>query len=214
MSESPIAEKKRVLRPAAMAQRKSLSRTDYFSSSRSIQGRVLQFSAFINCGSVVLYSPIQNEVATREIHDYALMAGKRVFYPRVDKENSAELVQVTSVTDFLVGRFGVLEPIGSASLLEQETSGLVVFVPGLVFDTRGNRLGRGIGWYDRLLMQLSKAISVGLAYDFQFIDEVPTEPWDQRVQYIITETREFDCRGTPLHSDHQNLYTSIGKGVL
>jgi 5-formyltetrahydrofolate cyclo-ligase len=74
---------------------------------------------------------------------------------------------------------------------------MVVFVPGLIFDCHGNRLGRGIGWYDQLLKQLNRGtVSVALGYDFQMVDEVPTDTWDEKVHYVITEKRVIDC-GTP-----------------
>jgi 5-formyltetrahydrofolate cyclo-ligase len=71
---------------------------------------------------------------------------------------------------------------------------LVVFVPGVVFDLQGHRLGRGRGWYDQLLNRLRPgAIFVGLAYEFQVVEEVPTQPWDEPVHYVITEKRLINC---------------------
>jgi len=82
--------------------------------------------------------------------------------------------------------------------LTTKQRGMVVFLPGLVFDSLGNRLGRGIGWYDRLLKTMGKgAVFVALAYEFQMVDEVPTEAWDEKVDYVITEKRVIDCGGTP-----------------
>jgi 5-formyltetrahydrofolate cyclo-ligase len=77
---------------------------------------------------------------------------------------------------------------------------MVVFVPGVAFDVRGNRLGRGKGWYDRLLEKSGRATFVALAYDFQIVDAVPSEDWDQRVHYLITERRIIDCGSMPAQS--------------
>jgi 5-formyltetrahydrofolate cyclo-ligase len=75
--------------------------------------------------------------------------------------------------------------------------GLIVFVPGVAFDTRGQRLGRGKGWYDRLLRQLGgNTVFVGLGYEFQIVEEVPTESWDEKVHYVVTEERVIDCAET------------------
>jgi hypothetical protein len=60
--------------------------------------------------------------------------------------------------------------------------------------------GTGKGWYDRLIKELGEAILVALAYDFQIVDEVPAEEWDQRVHYVITERSVVDCRSVPVQS--------------
>jgi 5-formyltetrahydrofolate cyclo-ligase len=70
---------------------------------------------------------------------------------------------------------------------------LVVFVPGVVFDLCGNRLGRGGGWYDRILAQLNRGVFVGLAYDFQVVEKLAAEEWDRKVHFVITENRVIDC---------------------
>ena len=70
----------------------------------------------------------------------------------------------------------------------------MLFVPGLAFDLEGNRLGRGGGWYDRVLAGLGKAVKrVGLAYEFQIMERLPVEAWDQKVHQIVTEKRVVDC---------------------
>jgi 5-formyltetrahydrofolate cyclo-ligase len=158
-----------------------------------IQEKVLQFPLYILARSVALYSPIQNEVDTATIRDHALGASKIVYYPLI-QENRIELAQVESVEGLKVGHWGIFEPIAGRRLSDTETRGLVIMVPGLVFDCQGNRLGRGAGWYDRLLREIGGSVtSVGLAYDFQIVEKVPADPWDQRVDYIMTERRIIDC---------------------
>ena len=73
-------------------------------------------------------------------------------------------------------------------------AGLVVFVPGVAFDCNGNRLGRGTGWYDRLLGGLDARVPrIALAYEFQLLEEVPVEPGDLPVHAIVTEKRVIAC---------------------
>ena len=195
-----MRQSKDVLRAGVLARRSLLSKGDALFWSGNIQTRALQFLPYITCRSLALYSPIQNEVETGEIRDRALVAGKRVFFPRWGYRESLELVQIDSPSDLRMGRFGILEPAGD-SRLPQDHGDLVVFVPGVAFDSRGNRLGRGKGWYDRLITELGRATLVALAYDFQIVDEVPTASWDQRVHYVITERRIVDCRSIPEQSD-------------
>ena len=146
-----MREKKHSLRAAALAQRSLLSRSESLARSRLIQARVLQFPPYLLRRSVALYNPIQNEVETGEIRDHALVTGKNVFFPRFGPKDSLELIKIGSATEFSPGRFGILEPTGEGRLAGRDREELVVFVPGVAFDLRGNRLGRGKGWYDRLI---------------------------------------------------------------
>jgi 5-formyltetrahydrofolate cyclo-ligase len=196
----PMREKKDSLRAAALAQRSLLSRSESLARSRLIQAQVLQFPPYLLRLSVALYNPIQNEVETGEIRDHALVKGKNVFFPRFRLEDSLELVKIGSATEFSPGRFGIPEPTGERRLAGRDREELVVFLPGVAFDLRGNRLGRGKGWYDRLIKELGEATLVALAYDFQIVDEVPAEEWDQRVHYVITERSVVDCRSMPVQS--------------
>jgi 5-formyltetrahydrofolate cyclo-ligase len=195
-----MRERKNSLRAAALAQRALLPRAESLFRSRSIQAKALQFLPYLTRRSVAVYSPIQNEVETAAIRDHALAEGKRVFYPRCTAANVLELIEIGSVSDLGRGRFGILEPTGERRLPCQDQEELVVFVPGVAFDLQGNRLGRGEGWYDRLIEKLGRASLVALAYDFQIVDEVPAEEWDQRVHYLITERRIVDCGSMPAQS--------------
>ena len=196
-----MREEKQSLRAAALAQRSLLSRSESFARSRLIQARVLQLPPYLLSRSVALYNPIQNEVETGAIRDHALATGKNIFFPRFGPQDSLELIKIESTTEFRPGRFGILEPTGEGRLTDRDREELVVFVPGVAFDSRGNRLGRGKGWYDRLIRNdLEEATLIALAYDFQIVDEVPAEEWDQRVHYLITERSVVDCRRMPMQS--------------
>ena len=195
-----MRESKNSLRAVALAQRGLLSKAESVSRSRFIQTQALQFPPYLMRRSVALYSPIQNEVETADIREHALVQGKRVFYPRCTPENVLELVEIGSVTELGMGRFGIPEPTGDSRPSPQDQEEMVVFVPGVAFDVRGNRLGRGTGWYDRLIKNLGGATFIALAYDFQIVDEVPAEQWDERVHYLITERRIIDCGSRPAQS--------------
>jgi 5-formyltetrahydrofolate cyclo-ligase len=138
--------------------------------------------------------PNRNEVDTAAILADALERKKQVFYPRIGDEDRPRFFEISSPLELCPGRFGILEPAGanyvSLTLLEN----LIIFVPGVAFDRRGHRLGRGVGWYDRLLKSLTnQALFVGLAYEFQLVEQVATAKWDQDVHYVITEKQVIDC---------------------
>jgi len=70
---------------------------------------------------------------------------------------------------------------------------VLFLVPGVAFDARGVRLGRGIGWYDRALERHPRSIRVGLAYGFQVVSRLPEAPWDVRMHAIVTEAGLIDA---------------------
>ena len=83
-------------------------------------------------------------------------------------------------------QFGIGEPTGPEF---SDTDSIdIIIVPGVAFDRQGNRLGRGRGFYDRLLKTTPNAIKIGVAFDFQVVDQVPTEPLDVPMNLIISET--------------------------
>jgi 5-formyltetrahydrofolate cyclo-ligase len=189
-----MEDNRSALRRQALARRASLPPDRCLEWSRPIQDRAVQLPEYLSAAAVALYSPVQNEVDTMAIRDQALRDGKKVFYPKLDREDGPAFARVLSGADFRPGRFGVPEPIGQDLLTPHDGGGLVVFVPGVLFDRWGHRLGRGGGWYDRVLDRLNRrGVFVGLAYEFQIVERVPTENWDQRVHFILTEDRIIDC---------------------
>ena len=82
-------------------------------------------------------------------------------------------------------QFGIGEPTGE----EWKDLGAVelIVVPGVAFDKQNNRMGRGRGFYDRLLKSTPNAVKVGVAYDFQMLDTIPVEPHDVKMNRVITE---------------------------
>lgn len=185
--------KKQKLRRVALERRGSLCRSEVGSRGELIQDRVLEHPAYHSSTTIALYSPIGNEVPTHRICDHALASGRGVFYPK-QGEGIESLVQIESERDLLPGRYGTFEPKGSRCVSEEDVHGLIVFVPAVLLDQMGNRLGRGGGWYDRVLTSLGeRVIRIALAYEFQLIEEVPTDEWDCAVDFVITEERVIQC---------------------
>lgn len=189
-----MGETKASIRALAVNRREALPAFERSEKSRLIQARVLEIPPYRDAPSIALYSATGNEVATDRIQDHALGCGKKIFYPRLEAE-TIRWVRLQDRNDFVSGRYGILEPTGKELLTPDDIDGLAVFVPGVAFDRRGNRLGRGQGWYDRALAGLGdRPTIIALAYDFQIVDRIPTDVWDLPVQYIVTEGRIIACR--------------------
>jgi 5-formyltetrahydrofolate cyclo-ligase len=194
MQGAVLEESKGDLRRAMLSRRKSHAPANCYLWSRRIQSQALRLPQYLAAKAVALYSPIENEVDTAAILADALERKKQILYPRIGDEDRPRFFEISSPLELCPGRFGILEPTGanyvSLTLLEN----LIIFVPGVAFDRRGHRLGRGVGWYDRLLKNLTnQALFVGLAYEFQLVEQVATAKWDQDVHYVITEKQVIDC---------------------
>lgn len=146
-----------------------------------------QTAAFMLSEHILLYHSLPDELSTREF--ISRWADRKHFYlPRVNGVNLDVLPYERSRMH--LGAFNIEEPEGDV-VSDLDTIDMVI-VPAVAYDRRGNRVGRGKGYYDRLLAGL-KALTVGMAYDFQLVDEIDSEDHDVRVDYIITDRHIIAC---------------------
>jgi 5-formyltetrahydrofolate cyclo-ligase len=151
-----------------------------------IYSRVANLPCFAQLRHVVAYAPIGREVDPGPLVRDALAAGAAVYYP---KARGQEMEFLAADPERLVlGPQGVLEPAGGAAL-GAGTPDVVILVPGVAFDPRGVRLGRGLGCYDRALARHSTAFRIGLAYELQIVAAAPESAWDERMDIVATEAR-------------------------
>jgi 5-formyltetrahydrofolate cyclo-ligase len=185
----PVADEKKYLRAILKDTRESLAASFAKSSSSRIQSAFLNTDFYRSSSAIILYSALGNEVSAELIFSDALASGRAVFFPRLDRaRDSLCLCHVADRSDLAPGAYGILEPetptIDIASLPP-----CVIVVPGVAFTMRGERMGRGGGHYDRLLAELPQhAITVGLAYSFQLLDDIPQAGWDRRLNFVVTES--------------------------
>lgn len=113
--------------------------------------------------------------------------------PRVEGEHLI-FHAVPALERLTTGRFGIREPDPDAAVQVLPDEGDTILVPGLAFDRRGGRLGRGGGFYDRFLERWPNAFRVGVAFSSQLIESVPCEAHDVRVDAVVTEDGWIDAR--------------------
>ena len=176
--------------------RNSMNMEDVLKSSRAIEDRLFACNEYSECQNVMFYLSCGNEVRTDEMIVRSLKERKSVYVPRlIKKQRRMEVCEVTSMDQqFEVGTYDISEPceINPKVLPPLEID--AVIAPGLVFDRSGRRIGFGGGYFDWLLKQLQKkTLRLALAYEFQIIDSVPQDSWDERVQKIFTENNTIDC---------------------
>ncbi len=147
-----------------------------------------------NAKSILFYAPLPNEIDIWPLLSEALAADKLIALPRFDPEtNSYFICQIKNAeSDLQPGKFGIHEPKESCSPIPLNRLDLVL-VPGVGFDPMGGRLGRGRGFYDRLLEEVSGK-KCGVAFDEQMVVKVPMEKHDVRLNFILTPTRWLETR--------------------
>jgi len=139
--------------------------------------------------SVLFYAPVAKELDVWPLLTAALASGKTVALPRFVPETSEYIACAICdpTKDLVPGSFGIREPADHCAPLSPNRLDFIL-VPGVAFDLQGRRLGRGNGFYDRLLTTL-RGTTCGVAFDEQIIREVPVEPHDVPVNCILTPTR-------------------------
>lgn len=137
------------------------------------------------------------EVHTHDLLRSLLAERRRVCVPSFDAVGQRYICSELKHFDLELkeGLLGILEPRHDTIRPVSSEKIDAWLVPGLGFDEHGNRLGRGMGYFDRLLCG-ARGAKIGLAYDFQLVNEVPAEPNDVRLDFIVTETRVIHCKRT------------------
>ena len=138
-----------------------------------------------------LYRASANEAPAARYAQFFLEAGHRIALPRLLAEEGAmrfaEHTDPLGESDLVEGPHGILQPGKDAEDVLPD----VLFVPLLAFDETGRRLGQGGGYYDRWIADHPEVLRIGLAWDTQAVDEVPSEPHDMDLRLVITPTRVY-----------------------
>jgi 5-formyltetrahydrofolate cyclo-ligase len=180
------ASKKDNMRRIMLEKRNSLSYETINTKSAEIQQRFTNSYEFNHAKVLASYFPTGSEVRTEKIISTALKSNRVVALPRTEGE-VIKFYQIFLNTNLIVGRFGLKEP-SISSFVSDDID--LLLVPGILFDTRGYRIGYGYGYYDKFIAKKKKStVSVGLAYECQMCEEIPKSNCDQKVNILVTEKR-------------------------
>ena len=159
------------------------------SESSAIQAQLEKLTIFTKAEAILCYYSHHGEVRTQELMTKWL--NKKTFLlPKLTEGNTFLVQPITSLDTLEENRFGIPEPV--ISELEAPRPELII-VPGVAFDRKGNRIGMGSGYYDRYLADKEDIPKIALAYSQQILDELPKEPYDKPVDYIITKDEVIRC---------------------
>lgn len=170
--------------------RNELSAIEVAELSQKIEENLFECKDFLRCQRILFYLSFGNEVATDDMIERSLALQKKVWVPRIDKgTRRLEICEIESLeTGLKINNFGIREPSGpQVQIVSLEKIDAVV-TPGLAFDSTGGRIGFGGGYYDKLFEELpDSSLRIGIAYGFQIFGSLQQDPWDQKVQKVVTE---------------------------
>jgi 5-formyltetrahydrofolate cyclo-ligase len=196
LSEAQTAIEKEQFRRYILRLRDRQSVTDIEQKSLEIIDQVLHFHEYVRARGIACYVSKDSEVDTRPLIRRALDANKRVLVPVVKKGDIdlffSELKDLGR--ELAPGSFSIPEPRPEFLRPESLDTVDVLFVPGIVWDKEGYRLGWGRGYFDRVLRSLPEHVrSVGLSFNLQFVNRVPRDQFDLPVNTVVTESRVVRC---------------------
>ncbi|MCR4920120.1 MAG: 5-formyltetrahydrofolate cyclo-ligase [Bacteroidaceae bacterium] len=174
-------EDKKSLRRQIRQMKAAMTTAEREAQSLRLCRTVLASSRWAEAGVVLLYHALPDEVDTRLLLDEGLRQGKTLLLPSVQADGSLLLRRFDGST--CGGAFGIQEAQGS--LFDNLEAIDLVIVPGMAFDPQGHRLGRGGGYYDRLLCHMP-AYRIGVCFPWQLVSEVPCEPHDMVMDEVVS----------------------------
>jgi 5-formyltetrahydrofolate cyclo-ligase len=185
VSSDDLKRRKRALRRKVGARRDAMPPEERERLGQAVARNLLALPEVRQASTVMAFSSFGSEVDSGPIIEQLARDGRRVVLPRVEGRTIVP-VGYRSGDPVKPSSFGALEPAAGEPVGPEEID--VVVVPGLAFDRRGHRVGYGGGFYDRFLGRLRPdALTVGICFSVQVVDEVPHGRGDRPVDLVVTE---------------------------
>ena len=183
---------KEEIRRKILKKRLSLSSEYIRDKSQQVFLNLAETVEYINSRNIMFYVATRSEVQTEEMIKISIKMGKNVFVPIILPERLN--LAPSKIFDFDIelekGKKGILEPKKEYYRLFPSENIDLIIVPGVAFDLRGNRIGRGFGYYDNFLRKVRSSVKiVALAFEMQIVKKIPNDKNDIPIHKIITEKR-------------------------
>jgi 5-formyltetrahydrofolate cyclo-ligase len=178
-----MKERKKQLRKQIKEAKSQQPKELLMTTSTALLKQIEEHPRFIASRTILLYHSLSDEVQT---HDFVekWYQTKKILLPVVQGDILV-LRHYTGKECLCAGAFHIEEP-GGEDFTDYEEIELGI-IPGVSFDRQGNRLGRGKGYYDKLLPLLTHSYNIGICYRFQAKEEIPAEPFDRPMDEVWTE---------------------------
>lgn len=191
----PETNIKKIIRRQILQKRDAMPNSARKEKDIVIARQIMQLPEFISAKTIFSYASFRSEVNTMGIINASFSIGKRIVMPKVDRElHRLKLYEIKNIGELARGYMWILEPSVSGERLRSIDDIDLVIIPGAAFDTYGNRLGYGAGFYDMTLSGMKKKIPIiAPAYEEQIVENIPSEPHDIRVDKVVTDKEIIDC---------------------
>ncbi len=184
-------------RKEALIKRKEYTYSMVNDASKLIVKNIDSLLASINdCENILCYYPSDNEVNLVPMYERLFLNARKLYFPKSAKDGVMDFYRVGSLFGFTEGLFGIKEPKLCTEKMLFDISAVngktVALVPGVLFDKSGNRIGHGMGYYDRYLSCNADIIKIGVTYDEFVLDKIEAKEHDVPMDYIVTENGIID----------------------
>ncbi|MDE0298010.1 MAG: 5-formyltetrahydrofolate cyclo-ligase [Candidatus Poribacteria bacterium] len=180
-------ERRQRIREEAIRRRDRIPPKVRSESSRTICTRVIDFIEARAINAVMLYLNMRSEVETRDLLVYLLRTNKVTLAPAIEAKRLVPRRIADAGTQFVRHRYGMYQPNQDVCPEFPLNQIELIIVPGVAFDLKKYRIGYGGGYYDRFLPNCPNAISMGLAFKEQVIQDTMPRSWDVALHNIISE---------------------------
>lgn len=180
-----VSEVKKILRQQMREAMAEMTEQEKAWSDQELVSAFLAHPKLDEANTVMLYYGVSQEIATADLIQTLLDQGKTVCLPKCLPEHQMEARIIQSLDELEPDAYGIPAPKDACPVLEREKIDLIL-VPGLCFDSKGNRLGQGGGYYDRYLEDFD-GNTIGLCREDFFQINLPREPLDAFVRVVLTE---------------------------
>ena len=188
-----LQAEKKALRSKIIAARRKLTDNYRQRASNRMMTVFCALPDFKEPRKVLCYASMADEVQIRPLMEKWLSLGVTVALPHITGKGQMEAVSFTDFDSLVEGEYGILTPdLEKGEIIPPDELDLII-VPGIAFDTRGERLGKGGGFYDAYLARATKAKRIALAFSCQLVAKIPMEAHDVLVHKIITEQGIYNC---------------------
>ena len=192
---------KKELRKHMRKQRRSLSQTIHHLSSKKLALRLKRMAAYKKAKNIAFYLPSDGEISLQLLINLAWSSHKACYLPVIKNNNKMEFARFSRGDKLVCNKYNIREPQKKSARIPIKNIDLVL-LPLVAFDDECHRLGMGGGYYDRILHFKRKfnrrntymnPTLIGVAYDFQRCDTIPTETWDIAVNHIVTDQKTYNA---------------------
>ena len=188
-----LTKEKKALRLMIRATMRAQWTEEYWQKvSQKVCQQIETFLPFVRSQCIALYCAMPDEVDLTDILE-RYKEEKTLVIPRVEGE---DINFYHYQPDSLITSedYKILEPTAAFQEAIDPSDIELILVPGLAFDPRGGRMGRGKGFYDRFFARCPQALRVAVTSSLQIVDKIPLDPWDVLMHYIITEDKILEVR--------------------